>query len=61
MYLTLKTGDDKMGKSDMAQISYISHCKQMYKQYQKRKKLKYWLIGTNILWTVGAVVTLALR
>ena len=50
-----------MGKSDMAQISYISHCKQMYKQYQKRKKLKYWLIGTNILWTVGAVITLTLR
>lgn len=50
-----------MSKSNMAQISYISHCKQMYKQYQKRKILKCWLIGTNAIWFVGAIVTLILR
>ncbi len=46
-------------KINMAQIPYIEHEYRMYKAYQREKRLKYILIGTNIVWAVVALILVA--
>lgn len=46
---------------DMAQIPYIEHEYRMYKAYIREKKLKVWLVITNCLWMVGAIITAIVR
>ncbi len=43
---------------DMAQIPYIEHQKRMFKAYQAKKRLKWLLIGSNILWSIGVALLL---
>lgn len=44
--------------NDLAKIPYIEHEKRMFKAYQREVKLKYFLLGSNILW--GLIVVLLL-
>lgn len=43
----------------MAQVPYIEHEYRLYKAYQREKRLKYILIGTNIIWAVIALILVA--
>ena len=46
---------------NMAQIPYIEHQSRMYKAYRREKLLKGLLIGTNALWTIGALLLFVVR
>lgn len=50
---------------DMAQIPYIEHEHRMFKAYQREsrlkereEKLKGWLIATNVVWFIVAILCL---
>ena len=42
--------------SDMYQIPYIEHKKQMYKAYKREQILKTCLIATNALWATVSLI-----
>ena len=46
-------------KIDMAQIPYIEHEYRMYKAYEREKRLKLILLGTNVLWVLAVILILA--
>ena len=47
--------------NDMAQIPYIEHERRMFKAYQREKRLKILLFGTNISWLFIAALMLCVR
>lgn len=49
-----------MDKKELAQIPYIVHELRMHKAHDKRKRLRRWLIGTNLMW-LGIVILLMMR
>lgn len=48
-------------KPNMYTISYIAHCKRMYKAQIREKRLKGILILSNILWLILAVLIAVVR
>ena len=48
-------------KTDMAQIPYIEHELRIFKAYQREIRLKAFLIGSNCLWFIAAVLCFVLR
>ena len=45
-----------IGNIEMAQIPYIEHEYRIYKAYEREKRLKLMLIGTNILWALVVIM-----
>ena len=46
---------------DMAHIPYIAHLKRMHEAHTREKRLKGFLILTNVLWAVMAVIFFLMR
>lgn len=46
---------------NLAQIPYIEHQKRMHYAYKREKSLKVFLIGTNALWLVAAILSYIAR
>ena len=47
-------------KNNLAQIPYVEHKKVVFQYMYKAKRLKLWLLVSNIAWAIVAVV-LAVR
>ena len=51
----------KCKKDNMSCIPFIVHEEQMFKAYEREKRLKTIIVLTNSLWLIGAILAFVVR